>query len=307
MLRRSYLGLSIGESQMQAVALIARGKGIHLQGARTYAFAPGALSASSREPNLKHFDEAVRVVQELVTPLAGREDRLALSVPDQSGLVILAEVETPFKTREEAVDILRWQLKKNLPGEFDVSLDFQVLNRTESGARRIVAGLMDRRVLDQYQDLAARAGFHAVQINFHSLCLYNYYRSRIDMGDDFVFIGIEGQMMNIEIFQGGVLVFHRVRDAAENAERVFQEINRSLVGFQGGQQALRRSAAYLHTDWEDREVLRQVLASLFEREPQIFDSHLKRLTGAETSQDPHLGPKLVGAIGAAESMLWGNA
>jgi type IV pilus assembly protein PilM len=307
-LRRTYLGVSIGESQMQAIALRRQGKGIHLLRTRAREVAPGELKLSPREPNVIIPEQTAQALRELLAPLAGREDRLSLSVSDQSGLVMLVETETPFKTRKEGIDILRWQLKKSLPEEFtDVALDFQVLNRGESGPRRVLVALMERRVLDQYQDLVQQAGFHAVQINFHSLCVYNYYRSRVDMGDDFVFIGVESDVLTIEIFQAGTLVFHRVRNAAQNAERVFQEINRSLVGFPGGQQALRRSAAFLHTNWEDPEGLREALSSLFEREPQMLDPHLERLVGGMTDPDVHIDPTLTGAIGAAEKMLWGAA
>ncbi|KIH76448.1 type IV pilus assembly protein PilM [Geoalkalibacter ferrihydriticus] len=308
MLRRCYLGLSINAARLQAVALRRQGKGVQLQGARAFDLKPGALVPSLREANLKDPGALTEALGEVLAPLAGREDRLAVSLPDQAGRVMLVEMETPFKTKQEGLEILRWQLKKSLPSELnDICLDFQVLSRSETGRRRVVASLMERAVLDQYQDVVERAGYHAVLVDFHAFNLYNYYRTRVDMGEDFVFIGIEGKVLNVEIFQGRSLVFHRVRDIAENAEQVFQELNRTLVGFQGGLQALRRSAAYLHTDWETREVLRDVLTSLFEKEPQLLSPHLERLLPAAADKSKLPEASIVDAVGAGERLLWGTA
>ncbi|UWZ81177.1 pilus assembly protein PilM [Geoalkalibacter halelectricus] len=306
MLRRTYLGLSMGADSLRAVALHRQGKSVRLQGARAFDLKPGLLVPAFREANLTDPGALAEVVGEVLDPLSGREDRVALSLPDQAGRVMLVEVETPFKTKQEGRDILRWQLKKSLPSELgDIHLDFQVLSRSDTGRLKVVVALMERGVLDQYQDLLARAGYHAVLVDFQAFNLYNYYRTRVDMGDDFVFVSIQGRVLSVDIFQDRVLVFHRVRDIADHAERVFQELNRTLVGFQGGLQALRRASAYLHTDWQDREVLHGMLSSLFEKETQLLAPHLERLLpqGSDPSALPDSG--ILDAVGAGERLLWG--
>lgn len=308
MLRRTYLGLSLDQAGIQAVALHRQGKGVQLQAARSFALKPGALIPSLRDANLANSQEMAEIIAEVLQPLAGREDRLAVSLPDQAGRVILTEIETPFKTKQEGIDILRWQLKKSLPSELsDICLDFFVLSRGDTGRQRVVASIMERGVLDQYQDTVEQAGYHALLIDFHSFNLYNYYRTRLDMGEDFVFIGLEGRVLSLEIFQGRVLVFHRVRDIAENADQVFQELNRSLVGFQGGQAALRRSSVYLHCDWADAGRLREALAALFEKEVQLLDPHIERLMSQAAQGSGRPGNSMVAAIGVGERLLWGAA
>ncbi|WP_305046724.1 type IV pilus biogenesis protein PilM [Geoalkalibacter sp.] len=308
MLRRTYLGLSLNEAHIQAVALHRQGKGVQLQAARTFGLKPGAINPALREVNLSNPQEMAESIAEVLHPLAGREDRLALSLPDQAGRVILTEIESPFKTKQEGIDILRWQLKKSLPSELsDICLDFHVLSRSDTGRMRVVTSIMERGVLDQYQDVVERAGFHALLIDFHSFNLYNYYRTRLDMGEDFVFIGLEGRVLSLEIFQGRGLVFHRVRDIAEDADLVFQELNRSLVGFQGGQAALRRSAVYLHCDWKDAGTVREALTALFDKEPQLLDPHFERLMSLAAQGAGRPGPSMVAAVGAGERLLWGAA
>jgi len=307
-LRRTYLGLSFDSSRIQAVALHRQGKGVQLQAARSFALKPGALNPSLRDANLANPQEIAEIISEVLQPLAGREDRLALSLPDQAGRVILTEIEAPFKTKQEGLDILRWQLKKSLPSELsDICLDFFVLNRGDTGRLRVVTSIMDCGVLDQYQDAVEQAGYHALLIDFHSFNLFNYYRTRLDMGEDFIFIGLEGRVLSLEIFQGRVLVFHRVRDIAEDPDQVFQELNRSLVGVQGGQTALRRCAVYLHCDWANAGTLRESLAGLFEKELQLLDPHVDRLMSPAAQSLGRPGTSVVAAIGVGERLLWGAA
>ncbi len=306
LLRRDYLGLSLHADQLQGVALQRQGKGAALLGARGFGLKPEVLQVGLRGPNVTLPKDLIEALVEVLSPLAGREDRVALSLPDACGRVIVTELEAEFKTKKEGVEILRWQLKKNLPSAMeDIRLDFQVLTRTDTGRRRVVASLMDRSVLEQYEEVVAQAGFHAALIDFHSFNLFNYYRPRLDMGDDFVFIGVEGKALILEIFQNQALLFHRVREVGTDPQRVFQELNRSLVGFQASQPTLRRSAVYLHSDWEERDALKEVLASLFDKAPVLLDPHLERMTPDAVSLKGARNMMLVSAVGAAERMIWG--
>lgn len=304
MLQRRYLGLRIAPQGLQAVALRRRGKPCFLCAARGFTFSSEVLAPSLRELNVKQPEKFVDALREVVAPLAGREDRIALSLPDSCGHIILTELDSPYKTQEEGRDILRWQLKKNLPGEWnDIHLDFQVLRRDDSGRQQVLVALIDRAVLEQYEELTIQAGFHASQVGFHSLDLYDYYRPRLDMGGDFTLIGLEGRTLSVEIFQDAVPVFHRVRSIVEEAEQVFQELNRSLAGARSISSVALRGAVFLHTDWTDTDALKQVLTALFEQKPQMLNPHLSRMVLPEHQTQAPGETKLVAAIGAAERMM----
>ncbi len=300
MLRRLYPGLRISQEGVHAVALCRRRKVHHLRAARGLGLDAGVVVPSRREPNVKRPDVFVEALADVLGPLTGREDRIALSLPDASGHIVLTQLDSPFKNREEGRDILRWQLRKNLPGEWkDIHLDFQVLRREESGRQQILAAMIDRSVLDQYEELVVRAGFHAAQVGFHSLDLYAYYRSRLEMGGDFVLIGVEGATLNVGIFQDGVPVFYRVRSIIEDADQVFQELNRSLSGMRSAQ----RSKVFLHSDWTEKDVLSQVLTALFDKEPVMLDPQFSRMVEPEHQLQFAADAKLASAIGAAERMM----
>ena len=308
MLRRTYLGIDIAANSMRAVALHRGARTSALIGARSSGCSEEEISLSVREPNIRHADRFIARLQELLEPLAGKEDRIALSLPDAAGRILLTEVETPFKTRAEAVEILRWQLRSELPAELaDIQLDYQLLARSESGLQRMVVALMDRRVLDQYQELVIDAGYQAVEIGFHSLNLYNFYRPRLDMGEDFALVDIEDGFLHLALFQEKNLIYHRFREVDEDPARVFQEINRSLVGFPGSPSVLRRLGVYLHCPWQDAAEVRDAVTSAFEKEPVNLDPHLERMTGGTLELDQARGLTLTAAIGAAEQMMRGRS
>jgi type IV pilus assembly protein PilM len=84
---------------------------------------------------------------------------------------------------------------------------------------------------------------------------------------------------------------------------VFQETNRSLVGYREDHAGLHRSAVFLHTDWEEREELLEALRCVFERDIVLLDPHLDRLGGPLAGRLSWGSAILVAAIGAAERMM----
>lgn len=258
-----------------------------------------------RQPNILDPRRFVEAVSEVLDPLCRGEERIALSLPDSVGRVLLTETETAFKSKKEGVEILKWQLKNSLPGDpEEIQLDYQVLEKRDNGRNRLAVALVTNRVLHQYEELLAEAGYHAVVIDFHSLHVYNYYRPRLDLGEDFILVGIEGGNLSIQVFQGQVLVFHRTRDVQASPVRVFQELSRSAVSCQANSPGFRRAPVFLHSDWQERKPLVDALCSAFERDDVVqLDPHLERLTPPSLEMAAGNIRSLVAAVGAAERLM----
>lgn len=302
--RRTYLGLDIAGGELRATALQRRGKGSSLLGGRVLVPPADLFSFSAREPNILDPRRFVEAVREVLGPLAGLEERIGLSLPDQAGRILLTEVETSFKSREEGVEILKWQLKQSLPADpREVRLDFQILERTESGRQRVVVALAAGKVLDQYEELLQQAGFGAAAIDFHSLNLYNFYRQRLDLGEDFVLVAVEGPLLTLQFFQNRLLTYTRVKEVTAETSRVFHEINRSLVGLRESHPAFRRAGVYLHTDWSDREELAAAVGSAFDRDIVPLDPRLNRMAAVPLNLREGQGMGMAAAIGVAECMM----
>ena len=255
MIRRTYLGLDIRAEELRAVSLRRKGRGSTLTGGRIISLAEGVVAPSFRELNILNLHAFMDALHEVLGPLAGREDRIALSLPEPAGKIILTEVETAFKTKEEGLEVLRWQFKSTLPFDpKDARLDYQILEKSDTGRQRLIVALTSEKVLEQYEELITEAGYNPTMVDFHSLNLYNYYQPRLDMGENFVLVGIEGGFLSFQFFQSRILVFHRAREVEATPDKVFREINLTLVGCREKYSGFRRATVFMHNDWEAKRI-----------------------------------------------------
>jgi len=304
LLNRTYLGLDIRRRSLGGVALRRSGKRTLLAGARMLPLEDNALQPGFREPNILQLEQFVAQLRELMGPLAGKEERVALSLPDNAGRLLLHEVETSFKSKSEGIDVLRWQLRNLLPeNPQDVRLDYQIIAREESGRYRLAVSAISRRVLDQYQDALEMAGLHAVVVDFHACHLFNYYRELLDLGEDFILVGVDGQAMSLQYFQNHQLQLHRGREIDFDPQRVFQEVNRSLAGSRDAHPGILRAKVFLHTDWEERDALLGALGGAFEKEVFLLDPKLAELAAASPALTDRKLQGLTAAVGAAARMM----
>ncbi|MDA8430698.1 MAG: pilus assembly protein PilM [Geobacteraceae bacterium] len=200
------------------------------------AYAPmpaGAVRVSLREPNIldpQAFCDAVRSAHNL---LLHSGTRLSIALPDAVGRVMLLDVEGRFKSRAEALDIIRWKLKKNIPFDIaDTHLDYQQLRVRDNGDMALMVALVSRAVIGQYEELLVSTGFTPVRIDFNSFNLYRAFESRLEPQDDVTLISFYDKTLSILIFFDGVLEFQRVKELSGSHgvdSRVFMEINSSLM------------------------------------------------------------------------------
>jgi type IV pilus assembly protein PilM len=158
-------------------------------------------------------------------------------------------------------------------------------------------------VLEQYEDLINEAGRHAVQIDFHSLNLYNYYRPRLDLGDEFVLVSLEQGMLSIQYVLGHNLCYQRVRELRMSPEIAFREINRTLVEAYEAFPSMKRCAVFAHVDPVLNAQIDTLLSSAFEREVKCLDPALKRFSGEGRTGGLQPVGSVVAALGAAERMM----
>jgi len=304
--RRTYVGMDICPEGLRAIAVQRRGRNVFLSGGQTLHFSDEVVRPSTREPNVLQPELYIDAVREVLVPLAKSEERIALSLPDACGYSFLLEINTPLKSRQQGIEILKWQLKDTLPeGYRDFSLDYQVLSELESGARKVLVSVIDNQVLAQYEELVEAAGFNASLIDFHAFQLYNCYRSKTDLGDDFILVAASGKELILLGFQGKLLDFLRVKSVGCDPEHVFREINRSLVAYRSAHSLRSRTMIYLHSDWREQELLLEAVQTAFAADVHLLPGPLAQLkgngqalaiSGAEASS-------MAAALGAAERQL----
>lgn len=301
---RRYLALDLRLNELRAVCLSGREERPVLEDARIVALPEGTLCAALREPNVRDRTRLVESIRDLLHPLAGREERLAVVLPETAGRLLLVDVETPFKSRAEGEQVLKWQLKGSLPDDPGATaLDFQMLDQREDGRVRLLVAVMARRVLEQYEEVVAEAGYHAVKVGFHSLFLNNFYRTRIERPEESVLVAVESGLVSLQYSQGRVPIYHRFREIGEAPTSIFQEVSRALVGAQEQHPGLRRAEVFVHCDWSDPEPLLDVLRAAFQREVVLLDPHIDRIAAVPSGLPSWRLRGLAAAVGAAEQMM----
>ena len=300
---RTYLGIDVLEQGLTFAALQRGRPATALKGLR-FESLDGVFEFSSRQPNIRDTRRFVEAVRRSCSTLAGPEERVALSLPDRSGRLLFTEVDAPFKSRQEGVEILKWRLKGSLPlPPAQIHLDYQILDRREEGRQRCLVAVVGLAIIEQFEDLCSEAGRHAVNIDFHSLNLYNYYRPRLDMGDEFVLVSLEQGLLTMQYFSGRTLSYQRSRPIGSSPEAAFQEINRTLVEIYELHASAKRCSVFAHLDPDRDPAVREVLQSVFEREVRYLDPALKRFSGS--AQQGGMAPtgSVVAALGAAERLM----
>lgn len=306
MLKRTCIGLDIGHDVLHAVAVQRRGKQLILCGANSHSLEAGTVTPGFSDSNVLKPDLFVRSVKELLEPLMRRDNRISISLPDRSGNVFLLDVETPFKNYAEGSEIVRWQLKDLLPDKTSpLIVDYQILEEKDSGLKKLLVAVASRDVLKHYEALIEQAGFAAAMIDFHSLALYNAYRSRVDLGRDFILIGVDGCQLSIQVFVNQVPVFHRTRQVEHDPQQIFQEVNRSLVGCRKDLSNFNRIPVFLHNDWAEGELLSAVDA-VFDQTVESVTSPMGRLIQSpQFNADSVDVNSMVAALGAVEQLTPG--
>ncbi len=305
MLGRNFIGLEIRRQGLRAVSLKRRGRHRTLCGGQTLQFSEGVVSPTARELNVIDPEVFIDGIKEVLLPLAGREERVALCLPDASGHIFLLDIDTPFKNRQQGIDIIRWQLKEKLPDNYrTIEIDYQVLGTRESSSQLVLVSVIDKAIRNQYEELLTTAGFSVSLIDFQSLQIYNCYKSKVDMGNDFVFVALNQRQLNVLSVQNGMLDFHRSKAGMADPEAVFQEINRSLVTYRSEHNVYSRSTLFLQSDCEEQQNLSDAVASAFDREVQRLPSPLTTLAGQKNlTLSTAEAAGMAAAIGAAESLM----
>ena len=304
MIYRTYIGLDLQANMMRAVSMQRRGMSLTLTDGRLIGLEQGVLSPSFRRENILDSEAFVAAVREVLDPISGVEERVSLALPERSGRILLTQVDTPLVNKSEGIEILKWQLRDALPADGELQLDYQIVDRDESGRQHVIVTCIAEDLLKQYEDCLNLAGYGAEKIGFRCLCQFNYYHNRLGSDADYVLILSEGQSLVMQVYQSGVPVYHRACETAVDAESVYRELSRVLSGERSRLGGLRRESIYLHSDLIDNDELLNVLKSVFEKESIfLLDPELSRLGSPLLSIDESQARSLITSVGAAELLM----
>jgi type IV pilus assembly protein PilM len=196
-------------------------------------FSPQTLHVSLREQNILDPDAFVAGLKSAYNQLLCRSSRVAVSLPDAVSRIMLLDLEGRFKSRAEALDLIRWKLKKSIPLDgADTHLDYQQLTVRENGDLALLVAIVSRAVISQYEDLITKAGLSPARIDCNTFNICRLFDRRLSLQDDCILISFYGSTLSIVAFAQGIPEFIRVKDLSGTLatdSRVYMEINSSLL------------------------------------------------------------------------------
>lgn len=196
-------------------------------------FLPQTLQVSLRERNILAPDSFTAALKSAYNLLLCKTTRVAVSLPDASCRIMLLNLEGRFKSRTEALDLIRWKLKKSIPlDSADTLIDYQQLAVRESGELALLVAIASRTVISQYEDLISGIGLSPARIDCNTFNICRTFDRRLSLHDVCILISFYGSTLSIVAFAQGVPEFIRSKElfgtpAADN--RVYMEINSSLL------------------------------------------------------------------------------
>ncbi|BCS53664.1 type IV pilus biogenesis protein PilM [Geobacter sp. SVR] len=232
---RKALGVEVGPAGVVFALLGGRADAPRLERVASRPLMPGSMRTSLREQNIldpQHFGDRLREAHALTL---FRGTRVSVTLPDAVGRILLLDVEGRFKSRSEALDIIRWKLKKQIP--FDVAeahLDYQLLRTRDNGDMALLVTLVSRTVIGQYEDMFTSAGFSpaSIELNIFSIC--RAFESRLALAEDVALISFYDAILGIVVFNGGIPEFVRIKELPGSSaidNRAYMEINNSLLAY----------------------------------------------------------------------------
>jgi type IV pilus assembly protein PilM len=304
---RKALGLDISQEGMR-FALVGGTRDLpRLDAFLTAPLPVETMRFSLREPNIINPTSFVTALREAYLRLLTPVKRVSLSLPDSIGRVLLLDLETRFKSRDEGADIIRWKLKKSLPFDIgEVHLDYQVLTEKETGEVATLVAIISRQVVTQYEDLLAEVGLEPNRIDFATFNIYNLHEHRLDLTEYVAFMAYHGRTLSILVFNDGILEFYRAKElvgASLDADRVFREISSSLLVHQEKHPAHTLKKVFCSASMEESETFCAVAAEAVGLEPALLD--MERLVSRKEGLSADRGTLylLSGALGAATRNL----
>jgi len=271
------LGIEICRNGLRMAVLEGKRGGLpKLCAAGIDSFDAETLRFSQRDPNVLNPGSFTAKVKETHLKLLTRVHRVSVSLPDSVGRIMLLDLETRFRSRDEGADIIRWKLKKSFPVDInDIHLDYQVLRRRETGETVVLVALIAREVVRQYEELLLEAGLEPARIGFTSFSLYRLFSRRLALAENALLLTYFGRTVGIMAVRDGVLDFCRskeIRASAFDPERVFREITGSLLAYRernqphAGQEVFCAAAGSAARDFRD------LVAEATGSEPRVLRS-----------------------------------
>ena len=232
---RNAIGVEISPSGVYVALMSGDANAPCLERVASRPFEGAVIRPSLRDLNILDPQAFCDRLREAHALLLHKGKRLSVTLPDSVGRVILMDVEARFKNRSEALDVIRWKLKKSLPFEpSETHLDYQQLTVRENNDLALLVTLVSRPVISQYEELMVSAGFTPARIDLNVFNLCRVFEKRLALLEQYTLISYYGGSLAVMGVRDGIPDFLRIKElpgAQGGDNRMFREISNSLLAY----------------------------------------------------------------------------
>lgn len=187
--------------------------GRHLESHAIEPLPPGAIMVSPVDTNVVQPDAVRSILRKVLSRVPAHNSPLALLIPDPVVRVFILPFDTLPRRADEALQLLRWRLKKSVPFDVDETAVSWMRQTGRQGALEIVTAVARQRIVKEYEDvlqpLVASAGV-VLSSTLGTLPL---------LGDDgsTLLVRMSGKTLTTVIVSGGNLCVYRSTEMSSEA------------------------------------------------------------------------------------------
>ena len=180
--------------------------------ARTYRFPAETFTASVVTPRLADEESFTSALKRLRNE-TGKWEKVSILLPDSWFRVNIVELPSLPDREAEALDVVRWSLKKTLPiPPDDLRVTYTVLSRGGQGAKVLILSALEA-TLAAIEKAAAAAGLDVILIEPIGLNIWNAIAVReAETTADRLFVYLRDTDFTTAVFRGAQPLFIRSRN-----------------------------------------------------------------------------------------------
>ena len=165
----------------------------------------GAIVPSAVETNIVNIAAVRSAVASAIDRLRGRDEDVAMILPDPVIRVFVQHFEEFPRSPQEAIPMLRWKLKKSVPFEADETLISYMRQAPREDGVDVVTALARLRIIREYESLAEGVGLRPGVVLSSSLAAV----SLLEEEKPTLLARVSGSALTTVIVRNGILCGYR--------------------------------------------------------------------------------------------------
>jgi Tfp pilus assembly PilM family ATPase len=303
--QKTLTGIEISDSSIKVAQIVRDKRGWRVTGFAGAPLPEETLKLSFKTENVNDPEAFAETIKRALAMVGGSASRVGLSLPNEVVKVSLQNYSDLPQGREQTEKMIAWCIRSTLPFPVEqAKVSYTLLDRSSVGDRRVLASLVHRDVVREYEMNMRGLKLEPQVIRPSAINHYNFYHERIPRSGLIAFMGLFERYTTLFVFEEGVLLFYHGLKKGYSDLHFFQDVEMMIALYQnenpgkGIDKLFYASQVGFHADLDQglRSLTATAVSSLPEREMITVDSSLNGKRGVV-----ELYP-FAAAIGAAQSL-----